>query len=142
MAHPLALLLCLRKAFHVQRGNTMRAGWVCINIKEQFILLKLYSKFTKSIWTPKRNTNSFTLATKMFQMKSNFYAYLIAQPLNMSINVAAVFIVQRLMELKPMISKCFPTLRTSIKFLSCMDPYVSTPRRCKASLPHGSEGES
>lgn len=47
----------------------------------------------------------------------------------MPINAAAVFIVQKLVELKPpAISKCFPTLRTSIKFLSCMDPEVSTPK--------------
>lgn len=106
----------------------MRAGWVCINANEQFILLKHYLKFTKSIWTPKRNTNSFTLATKMFLIKSNFNAYLIAQPPNM--------------ELKPpAISKCFPH-QGQAKFLSCMDPEVSTQHSCKVSLPHGSKGES
>lgn len=120
----------------------MRAGWVCINANEQFILLKHYLKFTKSIWTPKRNTNSFTLATKMFLIKSNFNVYLIAQPPNMSIKAAAVFIVQKLVELKPpAISKCFPH-QGQAKFLSCMDPEVSTQHSCKVSLPHGSKGES
>lgn len=47
----------------------------------------------------------------------------------MSINAVAVFSVRKLVELKPpTISKCFPTLRTSIKFISCMDPEESTPK--------------
>lgn len=126
MAHPLALLSCLKDFTCSERRNY--ESWMGVYQHKWTVYpIKHYLKLTKSIWTPPKGVQIHSLLQlKCFWSSQSLMHYLIAQPLNTSINAPAVFSVWKLMVLKPpAISKCFPTLRTSIKSFFCMDPEAS-----------------